>query len=73
MFILRNAGNIIPPFGAVKSGEAATIEFAIVTLGIRDIIVCGHTHCGAMKAMLSRDDFHRFAPPSIRRNLVKVI
>ncbi|MBX3413947.1 MAG: carbonic anhydrase [Pirellulales bacterium] len=52
LFILRNAGNLIPPYGAPGGGEAATIEFAIKGLGIRDIIVCGHSHCGAMKALI---------------------
>jgi len=52
LFILRNAGNIIPPYGAAPNGEAATIEYAVEVLGIRDIVVCGHTHCGAMKAVL---------------------
>jgi carbonic anhydrase len=52
LFILRNAGNLVPPFGASNGGEGATIEFAIVGLGIQDIIVCGHSHCGAMKALL---------------------
>src|SRR5262245_6493458 len=52
LFILRNAGNIIPPYGAANGGEGATIEFAVAALGIRDIIVCGHSGCGAMKALL---------------------
>jgi len=52
LFILRNAGNIVPPYGAVQGGEAATIEFAVAGLGVKDIIVCGHTHCGAMKGLL---------------------
>ena len=52
LFILRNAGNIIPPHGAGNGGEAATIEFAVAALGVKDIIVCGHTHCGAMKGLL---------------------
>jgi carbonic anhydrase len=52
LFILRNAGNIVPAWGAHNGAEAATIEYAIEALGIRDIIVCGHTHCGAMKAVL---------------------
>lgn len=53
LFILRNAGNIIPPHGAGKgSGEAATIEFAVAELGVKDIIVCGHSHCGAMRGLL---------------------
>jgi carbonic anhydrase len=52
LFIMRNAGNIIPPYGAATSGEAATIEYAVAVLGVRDIIVCGHSHCGAMTALL---------------------
>jgi carbonic anhydrase len=52
LFILRNAGNIIPPHGAANGGEGATIEFAVADLGVQDIIVCGHSHCGAVKALL---------------------
>jgi len=52
LFILRNAGNLVPPYGAVQGGEAATIEFAVAGLGVKDIIVCGHSHCGAMKGLL---------------------
>jgi carbonic anhydrase len=52
LFIIRNAGNLVPPFGAANGGEAATIEFAIVGLGVQDIIICGHSHCGAMKGLL---------------------
>ncbi|HET9960092.1 MAG TPA: carbonic anhydrase [Polyangiaceae bacterium] len=55
LFILRNAGNLIPAYG-VTSGEAATIEFAIRELGVRHLIVCGHTGCGAMKALLRIED-----------------
>lgn len=52
LFILRNAGNIVPPHGAGNGGEAATIEFAVAGLGVKDIIICGHSHCGAMKGLL---------------------
>jgi len=52
LFILRNAGNIVPPHGAANGGEAATIEFAVAALGVKDIIVCGHSHCGAMQGLL---------------------
>jgi carbonic anhydrase len=55
LFIMRNAGNIIPPYGAANGGEGATIEYAVAALGIKDIIVCGHTHCGAMKGLLNLD------------------
>lgn len=53
LFVLRNAGNIVPPHASgAASGEAATIEYAIKGLGIRNVIVCGHTRCGAMDAVL---------------------
>ncbi|MBW3598426.1 MAG: carbonic anhydrase [Planctomycetes bacterium] len=52
LFIMRNAGNIIPPYGAGFGGEAATIEYAVAVLKVRDIIVCGHSHCGAMNGLL---------------------
>ncbi len=52
LFIIRNAGNLIPSHGSPIGGEAGTIEFALLGLGIREIIVCGHSHCGAMKGVL---------------------
>ncbi len=52
LFILRNAGNIVPPYGHIHTGETATIEFAVTALKIKDIIICGHSHCGAIKALL---------------------
>ncbi len=52
LFILRNAGNIVPPHGAASGGEAATIEFAVAALAVKDIILCGHSHCGAMNGVL---------------------
>lgn len=52
LFSLRNAGNIVPPYGASNGGEAATIEYAVAALGVRDLVVCGHSQCGALKALL---------------------
>jgi len=52
LFILRNAGNLVPPHG-VHGGEAATIEYAIKQLHIQDVIVCGHSKCGAMQGLLA--------------------
>jgi carbonic anhydrase len=52
LFVLRNAGNIVPPFGASNGGEAASIEYAVAALGVKDIVVCGHSQCGALKALL---------------------
>jgi carbonic anhydrase len=53
LFIIRNAGNLVPPYGSSQGGEAATIEFAVAALKVKEIIVCGHSHCGAMKGLLS--------------------
>jgi len=55
LFIQRTAGNIVPPYGSVFAGEAATIEYAVTALKIRDIIICGHSHCGAMGGLLDLD------------------
>jgi carbonic anhydrase len=52
LFVLRNAGNIVPPYGASNGGEAAAVEFAVTGLGVKDIIVCGHSHCGAVSGLL---------------------
>jgi carbonic anhydrase len=52
VFIIRNAGNIIPPYGTQQGGEEASIEFAIDGLKIPNIVVCGHSSCGAMNALI---------------------
>jgi carbonic anhydrase len=52
LFICRNAGNMVPPYGEVQGGVSATIEYAVCVLNVRQIIVCGHTDCGAMKGIL---------------------
>ncbi len=53
LFILRNAGNIVPPHGAGAGGEEATIEYAVAHLKVRHIVVCGHSGCGAMQGLLA--------------------
>src|SRR5690348_10909847 len=52
LFIIRNAGNIVPAYGEFQGGVSATIEYAVVALGVKHIVVCGHTDCGAMKGIL---------------------
>ncbi len=52
LFTIRNAGNIVPEAG-LGSGEEASIEYGVDVLKIRDIVVCGHSHCGAMKGLLN--------------------
>lgn len=51
LFVCRNAGNIVPPFATQNGGVSSTVEYAVMALGVRDIIVCGHSDCGAMKAL----------------------
>jgi carbonic anhydrase len=55
LFIVRNVGNIIPCYGTSNNGELAAVEFAVNSLGVKDIIVCGHTPCGAMQSLLNPD------------------
>lgn len=51
LFVCRNAGNIVPPFATMNGGVSSTVEYAVVALGVSDIIICGHSGCGAMKAV----------------------
>ena len=51
LFTIRNAGNIVPPYGEALGGVSASIEYAVMALGVKHIIICGHTDCGAMKAV----------------------
>jgi carbonic anhydrase len=52
LFICRNVGNMIPPYGEIQGGVSSTIEYAVSALGVKHVIVCGHTDCGAMKGVL---------------------
>jgi carbonic anhydrase len=51
LFIIRNAGNIVPGYGEA-GGVTATIEYAVMALKVRDIVICGHSDCGAMKGVI---------------------
>lgn len=62
LFVIRNAGNLIPPFGAANGGEGAAVEYAIHALGIEQVIVCGHSHCGAMKGLLKLSSLEEEMP-----------
>ena len=65
LFELRTAGNIVPPYASEHpTSEAATIEYAVEVLGVRDIVVCGHSHCGAVGALVRGDDLD--AVPAVR-------
>ncbi len=53
LFILRNIGGLVPPFEADDGyhGTSAGIELATLQLGVKDIVVCGHSHCGAIATL----------------------
>ncbi|MEY9992971.1 carbonic anhydrase [Streptomyces sp. V4I8] len=69
LFELRTAGHIVPPYAATTpTGEKATIEYAVQVLGVKHVAVCGHSHCGAVAAVVRRDDLA--AVPAVRDRLV---
>ncbi|SFR99119.1 carbonic anhydrase [Granulicella pectinivorans] len=53
VFITRNIGNLVPPYGEMLGGVSAVIEYAVSALKVKHIAICGHTDCGAMKALLN--------------------
>lgn len=67
LFIVRNVGNIVPPYDAIKdkNSVAAAIEFAVLKLQVTDIIVCGHSNCGAMQALCG-DEHELESMPHLR-------
>jgi carbonic anhydrase len=53
LFVCRNIGNIVPAYGEMLGGVSAVVEFAVLALNVRQIVLCGHTDCGAMKGLAS--------------------
>ena len=53
LFVIRNAGNIVPPHTSHTGGVTASIEFSVAVLNVPHIVVCGHTECGAMKGAMN--------------------
>lgn len=53
LFVIRNAGNIVPSYGPEPGGVSASVEYAVSVLKISDIVICGHSNCGAMAAITS--------------------
>ena len=52
VFVSRNIGNMVPPYGGSPGGVTAVIEYAVAALKVKHVVVCGHSDCGAMKALL---------------------
>ncbi len=53
VFITRNVGNMVPAYGEMPGGVSAVIEYAVSALKVQHVVVCGHSDCGAMKALLN--------------------
>jgi carbonic anhydrase len=53
VFVTRNIGNMVPAYGEMLGGVSAVIEFAVGALRVKHVVVCGHSECGAMKALLT--------------------
>ncbi|EHF5029113.1 carbonic anhydrase [Enterobacter hormaechei] len=51
LFVIRNAGNIVPSYGPEPGGVTASVEYAVSVLKVNDIVICGHSDCGAMTAI----------------------
>jgi carbonic anhydrase len=52
VFVTRNVGNMVPPYSGTPGGVTAVIEYAVGALKVKHVVVCGHSDCGAMKALL---------------------
>ncbi|WP_296260530.1 MULTISPECIES: carbonic anhydrase [unclassified Pseudomonas] len=59
LFVTRNVGNVVPPYGPMNGGVSTAIEYAVLALGVQHIIVCGHSDCGAMRAVLNPDTLEK--------------
>lgn len=56
LFVVRTAGNLVPAHALGADGVAASIEYAVAVLGVTDVVVCGHSACGAMTALAEGAD-----------------
>jgi len=65
VFVSRNVGNMVPPYGGALGGVSAVIEYAVTALKVKHVVVCGHSDCGAMKALLNPASTDKM--PTVRR------
>jgi carbonic anhydrase len=59
LFVTRNVGNVVPPYGQMNGGVSTAIEYAVLALGVQHIIICGHSDCGAMRAVLNPESLEK--------------
>lgn len=66
LFVSRNVGNLVPAYGEMLGGVSAVVEFAVRALRVPHIIVCGHSDCGAMKALCDPAQLDQDGMPTVR-------
>ncbi|WP_263411395.1 carbonic anhydrase [Terriglobus tenax] len=65
IFVSRNVGNMVPPYGEMVGGISSVIEYAVSALKVQHVVICGHSDCGAMKALLKPESLEKL--PTVRR------
>ena len=65
IFVTRNVGNLVPAYGEMMGGVSAVIEYAVSALKVKHVAVCGHSDCGAMKALLNPESLEPL--PAVKR------
>src|SRR3954447_23512845 len=65
IFVSRNIGNVVPAYGGMLGGVSAVIEYAVSALEVSQVVVCGHSDCGAMKSLLRPESLQKL--PTVRR------
>lgn len=64
IFVSRNIGNLVPAYGEMMGGISAVIEYAVAALNVKQVVICGHTDCGAMKGLLNPEQVAKM--PTVR-------
>ncbi|MBY0359921.1 MAG: hypothetical protein K2W82_18095 [Candidatus Obscuribacterales bacterium] len=65
IFTVRNAGGIIPDATAAPTSEAASVEFAVDILNVKNIVICGHSDCGAVKCLCNPPHWLHYQRPAL--------
>jgi carbonic anhydrase len=65
IFVARNIGNIVPAYGDVLGGVSSVIEYAVSALEVDQVVICGHSDCGAMKGLMHQEALHKM--PTVQR------
>ncbi|GBD56435.1 carbonic anhydrase [Gluconobacter wancherniae] len=66
LFIVRNVGNIVPAYGEMLGGVSSAIEYAVAVLKVKNVVICGHSNCGAMSALMDLNSPKLANLPTVR-------